>query len=88
LCLWPILIGGIRTCQLLSCCMLILRWTQTLINTGWCDGCIGSLSLIIPDLLGSLKTGVKVGVCIVRIQNAIWIVLRTLIESMESWLIK
>ena len=89
LCLWPYLIGGIRTSQLLSRCMLILRWTQTLINTGWCDGCIGSLSLIIPDLLGSLKTGVKIGVCIVRIQNAIWIVLtRTLIESSESWLIK
>ena len=80
---------GIRTRQLLSCCMLILRWTQTLIDTGWCDGCSGSLSLtiIVPDLLGSLKTGVKAGVCIVRIQNAIRIVL-TLIEPAESWLIE
>ena len=87
LCLWAYLIGGFRTHQLLSCCMFILWWTQTLIDTRWCDSCIGSLSLIfsVPNLLGTLETGVKVGVCIVRIQNAIWIVL-TLIESSKSWL--
>ena len=85
--LWTYLIGWFRAHQLLSCCMFILWWAQTLIDTRWCDSCIGSLSLIfsVPNLLGTLETGVKVGVCIVRIQNAIWIVL-TLIEPSKSWL--
>ena len=56
-----------------------------MIDTGWIDCCGSSLSLIfdVPDLLGSLKTGVYV--CIVRIQNVIRIVM-TLIEPSESWL--
>ena len=85
LCLWSYLIGRIRTHHFLSCCMFILRRTQTLIDSGWCDCCGGSLSLIwvVPELLGSLKTGVYV--CIVRIQNVIRIVM-TLIEPSESWL--